>query len=254
MSLRPVIVDVSRSHHGNCEAISQAGQSPVPCPVSPDGVLLKLHEEVPGTEGIQETSQKGFSGGLAILEGGPEGAPVASGEEEKPLGPPRLQEGGEGEKGVPSVGGLHVGLGQEAAEVGVSLGGLGQEGEVEADVRGDGLDTRPAVCRMIPRPFSFVRRTIPLSIHVGRPPPLQPRYRGGIDAHLGPGNGLEPFLLGGTGELHGAVEAVVVRQGEGRISQLLRPENQLLRVGGAIQEGEARVGVELDVGRDGHRT
>jgi len=79
-------------------------------------------------------------------------------------------------------------------------------------------------------------------------PSFQSWHRGRVNAHLGAGNGLDPLFLGGPSELHGTVEPVVVRESECRIPQLLRPQDQLLRVGGAVQKGEARVGVELDVG------
>ena len=171
----------------------------------------------------------------------PERTPAAAREEDESPGPLRVQEGGEGEKGISPVLCFHVGLGQKAAEVGVTFRGFGQEGEVEADVGGHEV---PASLASVARRWSRMCRPQIT---------LQSRHRTRIDAHLGPGDGLDALLLGGPGELHGAVEAVVVRQGQGRIPQLLRPQHQLFRVGGAVQEGEARVGVELDVRRKGHR-
>ena len=145
--LRPVIMDVPRGHHRNGEAVCQAGHGSVSGPVSPDRVLLKLHEDVPGAEGVQKAPENSLSGGDTVLEGSPEGAAMAAGEEDQSPGSLRVQEGREGEEGVPPVLGLHVGLGQEAAEVGVALGGLSQEGEVESDVRGDGFDVWGESCR-----------------------------------------------------------------------------------------------------------
>ncbi len=52
-----------------------------------------------------------------------------------------------------------------------------------------------------------------------------------------------------VGELHGAVESVVVGEGERRIAQFQRPGDQFLRMGSSVQEGEARMAVELDVWR-----
>jgi hypothetical protein len=54
--------------------------------------------------------------------------------------------------------------------------------------------------------------------------------------------------LRAPGELHGAVQAVVIGEGERRIAELDRSAHQLVGVGGSVQEGEARMAVELDVG------
>ncbi len=40
----------------------------------------------------------------------------------------------------------------------------------------------------------------------------------------------------------------MVGEGEGLVSQLPRPQNQLLDMGSAFEEGEVGVGVELGVG------
>jgi hypothetical protein len=245
-------MDVSRGHHRDGQAVRQAGQGPVPGRVPTDAVLLELHEDVSGAEGIPETPQQGLAIGDAVLEGRPEGTPAASREEDEPPDPLRVQEGGEGEEGVPPVLSLHVGPGEEAAEVGVTLRGLRQEGEVEARVRGHGLEDGGGWCVV-----SEVRSVSGMRPGVGEPmtasPLLQPRHRGSVDAQLRSRDGLEPLLLRRPGELHGTVEPVVVREGQGRIAQLLRPQDQLLRMGGTVQEGEARMGVKLDVGgRSGH--
>ncbi len=44
------------------------------------------------------------------------------------------------------------------------------------------------------------------------------------------------------------MEAVVVGEGERLVSQLAGSQHQLLDVGGALEEGEVGVGVELSVG------
>ena len=103
----------------------------------------------------------------------------------------------------------------EATQVGISHGGFGQDGHVEGIVHG--ID-------------AFRDR--------GR---VQP------DADLGPRDGLEPLRTGHMGELHGAVETIVVRQGQGVISGFPGRQDQLLGVGGAVQERVARVTMKLDI-------
>jgi len=57
MSLGPVIVDVSRGYDRNGEPIGQPGQASIPFPISLHAVLLELHEDVPGADGVQQLSQ-----------------------------------------------------------------------------------------------------------------------------------------------------------------------------------------------------
>jgi len=140
MPLRPVIVDIPRGHHRNDELVGEAGQPLVPLSVSLHAVLLKLHVDVPGTERIEKASQQAFSGCHTVLKRRPQGASAASREQDDAPYPLRIQEDGEGEKRISAVLRFHVSLGQEAAQVGVPLGGLGQEGEVEAHLRGDWFD------------------------------------------------------------------------------------------------------------------
>jgi hypothetical protein len=61
---------------------------------------------------------------------------------------------------------------------------------------------------------------------------------------------LESPMPGLLSELHGAVEPVVIGEGQSGIAQLLGAQDQLLRVGGAVQEREAGMAVEFDVGHD----
>ena len=221
--LTAVVMDVPRGHHRDGQAIRQAGQGPVPGGVPTDAVLLELHKDVSGAEGVPEAPQQSLTTSDAVLEGCPEGTPAASREEDEPPDPFRVQEGGEGEKGVPPVLSFHVGPGEEAAEVGVPLRGLGQEGEVEPGVGGHGLEG------------AGQRNARADTGSMTASPVLQPRHRGSVHAQLDSRDGLDPLFLRRPGELHGAVEPVVVREGQGRIAQLLRPQDQLLRVGGAVQ-------------------
>jgi hypothetical protein len=93
-----------------------------------------------------------------------------------------------------------VGFREEATQVGISSGRLGQERHVVPTFG-----------------FGVTRETVP-------------------ERHLGAGDGLDPGVAGGVGELHGAVETVVVREGQRRIVQLHGPTHQLLRVGGTVEE------------------
>ena len=124
-----------------------------------------------------------------------------------------------------------MGLTQEPAEVCVARGCLGQQRHVGAP--GQGIDAS-----------GIVR---------GLHDPTRQSRKIELERHLGARDRLDAFRPGPVSELHGAVEAVVVGQGEGGIAQLLCPEDQLFGVGCAVQEGKPRVGVELDVGRSGHR-
>ena len=67
------------------------------------------------------------------------------------------------------------------------------------------------------------------------------------DGDFRAGDGLESLELGCLGELHGAVQPVVVRERQRRIVQLSGCQDQLLGMGGAVQERIARVAMKLDV-------
>ena len=72
--------------------------------------------------------------------------------------------------------------------------------------------------------------------------------------HLDADDGVEPGLVGGGGEPDDPVEAPAVGDGQGREAQLDRWRHEVRRGGGAVEEGEAGVGVELGIGRRGHGT
>ena len=69
------------------------------------------------------------------------------------------------------------------------------------------------------------------------------------ESYLRAGNGAEAPGAGALGELHRAVEAVVVRERQRLISQLERPQHKLINVRGTFEEREVGVGVEFGVGR-----
>ena len=68
-----------------------------------------------------------------------------------------------------------------------------------------------------------------------------------LERHLGAVDGAEAEAGGGHGELHRAAQAVVVGQRERVIAELDRRERQLVGQRRPVEEGEGRVGVELDV-------
>ncbi len=75
----------------------------------------------------------------------------------------------------------------------------------------------------------------------------------GIDQlHLHADDGMEPGLLGGCGETDDPVEAPAVGDGERRDAQLDGARREVRRGGGAVEEGEVGVRVELGIGRRGH--
>jgi hypothetical protein len=96
-----------------------------------------------------------------------------------------------------------MGFGEETAEVGVSRRGFGQQGDMVAALR-----------------LVDARKT-----------PLK--------SDFGARDGLELRSTGGVGELHGAVEPVVVGEREGRVAEFHRARNEFLGMGGTIQKGKA---------------
>ncbi len=68
------------------------------------------------------------------------------------------------------------------------------------------------------------------------------------EGDLSTGDRLEARQTRHLRELHRTVEAVVVSQGQGWITKLNGTHDQLLRVGRTVQEGKARMAVQLDVG------
>ena len=72
-------------------------------------------------------------------------------------------------------------------------------------------------------------------------------WRPAGQGHLRPDDGLDPVRLGRLPETHGAVQAVVVGQGQRRIAQRGGLLDQRLRRRGAIQQREVAVAVKLDI-------
>jgi hypothetical protein len=68
------------------------------------------------------------------------------------------------------------------------------------------------------------------------------------EGDLRPGYGLDSGVPGCLRELHGPIQAVVVRERQGRIAQFDGTHDQFFGVGCAVQKGEARVGVKFDIG------
>ena len=130
-----------------------------------------------------------------------------------------------------------MGGGEQAAEVGVALAGLGEEHQV-VRIGGGGPVRRAAAG--------------------GRIAPSGPASPASSDSTRtsAPKMGLMPALGAGLGEAHRAVEAVVVGEGQGRLPQLGRPGDQLLDAAAAVEEREVGVDVQVDevVGTAGARS
>ena len=70
-----------------------------------------------------------------------------------------------------------------------------------------------------------------------------------IQDHLGPDQRLDPGFAGGLPEAGGTGQGVAVDQGDGGQTELDRPVDEVLGLGGAFEEGEGRGAVELSVTR-----
>jgi hypothetical protein len=70
---------------------------------------------------------------------------------------------------------------------------------------------------------------------------------GVLERHLRPVDRPQAEPGGGLGELHRARQAVVVGEREGVVAELRRRGRQLVGERCPVEEGEGRVGVELDV-------
>ncbi len=257
--LLPVIVDVPRGHDRDPEPVGQAGQAADPLGVPADPVVLELDEEAVGAERIEESLRECLSRRRRILERTEEGAPPATGEEDEPLGVLEEKRQGEG-RGAP--GARAVCFGEDPTKVRVPRRRLGEESQVEEIrrlVRSGGSGGGGTGCvggraeRRGARQGGSVGSSRGGAIgawarHASRALSGKPALP---DRDLGSRDRLEALLLRGPGELHGPVEAVVVGEGERRIAELLRALDELLGMRGPVQEGVARVGVELDVRRRG---
>ena len=192
--------------------------------------VLQLYVEVVGTEDVAEAEEGGL--GLAVAAGVDEVADLAvaaAGEADEPvgMGAERL----EGDEGRPLALGVgEVGGGEEAAEVGVALAGLGEKHEVVRIVGGAGAGV------------GLARVAAGQLAAVGRFVAGQQR----LHPHLGAEDRLDVSLGAGLGEADGAVETVVVGEGQGRLPELGRPGDQLLDAAAAVEEREVRVDMEVD--------
>jgi len=230
MSFGAVIVDVSRSHHGDSEPIGEPAEAPVPVAVPFLLVVLELDEEPPGTEGSVQAPGEELGSGYAVFQRPRQRASTASSEYDETLR--ACEERREGKRGLASFT-LVMRLTQKPAEVGVTSWGFGQEGHVAAP----GQRVAVGVSAQIAHAQSVQTLGNPRNIQSHR--------------DLCTGDGLEPFGAGRLGEFHGPVQAVVIRERHGRIAQLEGPKDQLFRMRGSVQEGETGMAVEFDVGRCG---
>lgn len=119
--LGAVVVDVARGDDPEPQAAPEAGERLVAGGIPFDGVVLQLHEDVPGAERRDEPLGERLGVGHRGVERSGDGALRAPRQQDQPLG--ELQEGIERK---PRVGALrsHVGLGEEAAQVGVAPRGF----------------------------------------------------------------------------------------------------------------------------------
>ena len=69
-----------------------------------------------------------------------------------------------------------------------------------------------------------------------------------LHPHLGAEDGLDARLGAGLGQADGAVEAVVIGEGQGRLPQFGRPGDQGLDAAAAVEEGEVGVDMEVNEG------
>lgn len=65
---------------------------------------------------------------------------------------------------------------------------------------------------------------------------------------FGAGDWRDAGGAGRTSKLHRAVEAIVIGDGQGAVAELGGAADKLLGQGGAVEEGEGRVEVKLNVG------
>jgi hypothetical protein len=222
-----VVVDVVGGNDAQAELPGQRHQPLVAGPVAVDKVVLELQPEAAAAEKLQ------------VAAGGPpRPVRVSSGHEPGHLAFPAPGEGddafgvaGEGIRieGRRVAGAVEVGVGEEAAEVGVTLGRLHEQREMG---------------------FIHRLRDESRSFAVLEAAGFNPRSRCSYPAsqcHLGADDRLHVPLLGRLGELHRPRQPVVVGQRQRRVVEPARLEHQLQRRRCALPEGEAAMAVELDV-------
>ncbi len=126
-----------------------------------------------------------------------------------------------------------MGGGDETAEVGVALAGLGQKDEVMGVGGGVGVwGAAVGPAGAVPA----APTDAPLAAS---------RSAASLHPHLGAEDRLDAPLGAGLGEADGAVKAVVVGEGQGRLPEFGRPGHQLLDAAAPVQEREVRVDVQV---------
>ena len=70
-----------------------------------------------------------------------------------------------------------------------------------------------------------------------------------LQGELGAEDGVDAVLVGGAQEAGGAVDGVVVGEGQGGHAELGGAAHEVFGVAGAVEEGEVGVGVEFGVGK-----
>ncbi len=202
-----VVVDVARGDHAEPQLLGERGQAGDAARIPADQVVLQLEEGVASSETACQPPR-----GLAGVGNPPRieqarHLPVAAPREHDEAG--RLPGERRRIERHRVARARAVGFGDQAAEVGVALRGLGEEGQMD---RAGGPVVEPVAQRQ-------------------------------LDA----GDRLETH--GGTGlsKGHRAVQAIVVGDGERAVAQRGRPGRQLLRLGGAVQQRVAGVEVQLGI-------
>jgi hypothetical protein len=230
MPFGAVIVDVSRSHHGDSEPVCESAEGTFPVAVPLPLVVMEFDEEPPGAEGGVETPGEELGSGYAVFQRPRQRASTAPGEGNEALS---ACEEGRKEKGGPAAFTLVVRLAQQAAKVGVTGWCFGQKGHVAA------TGQRVAI--------RIVERAAAQSVQAFRDPRNIQSHR-----DFGASDGLKSFSAGCLGEFHGSVQAVVIRERHRWIAQLEGLKDQLFRMRSAVEEGESGMAVQFDVGRCGH--
>ena len=227
MPFRAVIVNIPRGHHGDSEPVGKSAEAPVPVAVPLLLVVLKLDEKAPGAEGSVQASGEELGAGRAVFQRPRQRTSPAPGEYDETLR--ACEQRREAKSGLAAFA-LEMRLTQEPAEVSVTSRGFGQEGHVAAP--GQRVAVGIAHAQSVQA--------------LGDPRNVQSHR------DFGTGDRLKSLGAGRLGKFHGPVQAVVIRERHGRIAQLEGPQDQFFRMRGSVQEGEAGMAVELNVGRRRH--
>ena len=222
-----VRVDVAGGDGGNAEPLGKERQPAVARPVPAPVGTLQLDPEAVAAEGGEEPAPQLLAERRVPALEGPRQRPVprAPRQADEPLGVPldflerRPSRFRDPRRVVPR---MRVRRGQEPAKVPIPVRVLHQQ----RHVRQARLMGRKPV-RLLFSSFGPIN----------------------TEGQLGAGDRAEAEADGGMGELHRAPDPVVVGQRQRRIAELRGGARQLQRGRGAVEEGERRVGVQLDVGR-----